>query len=80
MEIISVRVNNTADVVSVENGTAVHFRVCNTSDYHLTNMFVRIEQIEDTDFPLRDVSFSHEAWIRDLFACIIFTTPVPHYQ
>lgn len=50
---------DTADAMSVENGTAISIRVFNTTEYRQSDLFVRIEQIEDSDSPLRDASSSH---------------------
>lgn len=53
---VNVPVRYSADAVSVENGTIVSVRAFNVSDYHQTELFVRMKQITDPDIPLRDAS------------------------
>lgn len=38
-EIMEVSVQDKADVMSVENGTAVHARIFNVGDYHQADLF-----------------------------------------
>lgn len=45
-----------ADEVSIEPGTAAIDSVLNVSDYHQTDMFVRIKQIENLDTLLRVIA------------------------
>lgn len=47
------------DVMSVLYGTAVIIRDVYVSDYHKRDLFVIIEQIENPEILLRDVSFSY---------------------
>lgn len=48
-----------ADEMSVKNCAAVNGRLFNVRDYHQAVLFVRIDQIQDTDILLRDVGLSH---------------------
>lgn len=59
MEIGEVPVTDRAGAMSVENGTAANIRNFNESDYPQTDFFVRIEQINDPDIRLHDVSLAH---------------------
>lgn len=45
--IVEVPVTDRADVMSVENGTAVHVCVFNVSEYHHVDLFVKIKQVKD---------------------------------
>lgn len=56
MEIEEVAVTDRAAALSLENGTAVNVHVFNVSYYHLSDVFLRIEQIGDLDIPLCDAS------------------------
>lgn len=58
---------NRADAMSGENCIAVARCVLNVSEYHQTNLFVRIEQMEDPDIPLREDRLSHVTSLRPSF-------------
>lgn len=50
---------DTADAMSVEDGTAVNVHVSDFSDNHQKILFVINEQIEDPDIPVHGVRLSH---------------------
>lgn len=56
---------NSADPMSVENGTAVIVRLLHFIEYRQTDLFVRFKQIKNPDIPLRDFSLPH---VRSLLA------------
>lgn len=56
MELAEVSMINRANAISVENRTSVIVRVLNGSDYHETDLSVRIKQINDPDILLHDAS------------------------
>lgn len=66
-EIVEVPVADTADAMSVENSTTVNVRVFIINDYHRAVLFVRIEQVDDLEIPLRDASLSQGISPRDSF-------------
>lgn len=84
MEIVQVAVNDTSNVMYVENCTAVEARVFNISDYDHKDLIVRIEQIEVPDIRLHDFSLSHMTLLRALYCICDFdyssrTLSVPFY-
>lgn len=60
MELGYGRMTNRADAMSLVNGTAVTVLVFNMR----TDMFVGIEQIDDTSAPLRHLLLPHEPFLR----------------
>lgn len=71
-EIVKVPVTDRADATSIENSIAVRFRVFNMSDYHQKDLFVRVEQTENPDIPLRDVKLSHVPLLCASFRMYLF--------
>lgn len=59
--------NDKTKAMSVENANAVNVRVQNISDYQQMDVFVRIVQIENPDFPLCNVCLSHVVTRRTYF-------------
>lgn len=59
MEILQVPVTDTVEAMFVENGTAGIFRVFNLGDYHQVHSFVRKEEIQNLETPLRHDDLSH---------------------
>lgn len=59
--------NNRVDAMSVENATTVNVRVFKMSDYRQSHFVARIEQIEDPDISLRDISLSRVESLRESF-------------
>lgn len=58
---------DTTYAMSVKNGAAVNVCVFIIGDYPHTDLFVKIEQIDDMDFSIRDVCFSHTITLRTSF-------------
>lgn len=54
-------------MMSVKNNTTVNAHVFNASNYHQSDFFVRIKQIQVRESPLRDASTSHVTSFRILF-------------
>lgn len=59
MEIVYVYETDRVEAMRVENATSANVYVFDMIEYHSPQLFVRIEQIEDTTISLRDVSFLH---------------------
>lgn len=59
MKIVEVPVSSTEDAIFVDIGTSFIVCVFNISYYHQTDSFARIEQIENPNTPLYDVSLSN---------------------
>lgn len=61
MEIVLIPRTNSSDPMSFKNGIADNVLVVNVSDYYRADLFVRIEQVESREIPLRTVSLFHMA-------------------
>lgn len=57
-----------ADEMSAENSTAVNFCVFNIRDDHQMHLFVRFEQIYNSDILLRDFILSHVTSLPSLYS------------
>lgn len=58
--------------MSVENGTAFYFCILIVSEYQQTDLFVKIEQIENRDVLVRDVNFSHKTLLHASLCMYLF--------
>lgn len=65
--IMKATVTERANDMSVETGTTANTILSNVSDDHQTDLFVRVEQINDQRISLRDGSISHMTSLRALF-------------
>lgn len=72
MEIVEVPRTNKTDAVSDKNYNLVNVFVFNVSDYHQSDLFVRIGCIASTDIHLRDISLSHVTMLRASFQDVWF--------
>lgn len=59
IEIVEINMNNRVAMMSVENGTAINFRVFNVCGYFQADLFAKIKQVEQSDIPLRNVGLLH---------------------
>lgn len=64
MDMMEDLVADKGDAISAENVNAGSARVFNVNDYHQIDIFLGIEQIEDPNSLLHDVSLSHVASLR----------------
>lgn len=71
---------NRADAISVWSGTAVNVVMSKPSDYHETDLFVRIEKIKDLVIRLCDVSMSHVTLPCTALWIYGFPFSTAHYQ
>lgn len=67
IDTIEFAINNRNDATSVEKGTAINVFPLNKSDYLQTDFFVKVEQMDDPDVPLRNDSSSHVTSLRASF-------------
>lgn len=59
IESVEIPVPTKEDEISFRNGTAAEVRFFNVSEDHQTELFVKIEQIDNSDIPQRSVGSSH---------------------
>lgn len=66
-EIVEALMIDIADAIFVDNGTAGSICVLKMSDQHHPDLFVRFQNIEDIDVPLRKVTQSNWTSLRESF-------------